>query len=138
MAMTKAEVLNHKEKRLPVWFVEYWSDMIHRARVVDIITQNGAEYAKINGFGGPDLVDFIGTQGCQFEKLFPTKEALCKHRKKEEQARIEEIKAQIQTKDDMIQFMFSANVSCCEEYTDWIARNAIQQIAFEKWGIELA
>lgn len=138
MAMAREDIVNAKNTGRPVWFVGYWSDMIKRARVTDIKMEKDVEYAVLNGFGGPDPVDFIGTQGCESEKLFPTKEALCDHRKKEEQARINEIKSQIQTKDDLIAFMFDANVSCCEEYTDWTARKAVQEIALEKWGIELA
>lgn len=137
--MTKAEVLNNKAAGLPVWYIETWSDRIVRAKVQAIKMNGDLEYAELRGMGGdPDsLVDFVGTEGRQFDKLFPTREALEKHIADENAAREAEIREQIQTKDDMIRFMFDNTVSCAEEYTDWFARDTVKQIALEKWGIKL-
>lgn len=137
--MTRAQILANKAANLPVWYIETWSDRIVRANVQNIKISNGVEYAELRGMGGdPDsLVDFTGTQGRQFEELFSTRVALEKHIADENAARAAEIRAQIQTKEDMIRFMFNHTVSCAEEYTDWFARETVKQIALEKWGTRL-
>lgn len=137
--MTKREILANKAAGLPVWYIEPWADRIVRAKVQNIKISNGMEYAELRGMGSSkdSPVDFIGTEGRQFEKLFKSREALEKHIAAENAARAAEIRAQIQTKDDMIQFMFDHTVSCAEEYTDWFARKTVKQIALEKWGIKL-
>lgn len=137
--MTKAEILNNKAANLPVWYIEPWAERIVRAQVQAIKVSNGTEYAELRGMGGdPDsLIDFHGTQDKQFGKLFPTREALEKHMAEEKNARAAKIRSQIQTKEDMIRFLFDHPVACCEEYTDWDARETVKQIAHEKWGIRL-
>lgn len=137
--MTKSQVLANKAANLPVWYIEPWADRIVRAKVQAIKVSGDLEYAELRGMGGdPDsLMDFVGTEGREFEKLFPTREALEKHIADENAAREAEIREQIQTKDDMIQFMFDHTVSCCEEYTDWFARDVVRKIAKEKWGLVL-
>lgn len=137
--MTKEQILNSKATGLPVWYIEPWADRIVRAKVQNIKISGDLEYAELRGMGSSkdSPVDFIGTEGRQFEKLFKSREALEKHIAAENSARAAEIRAQIQTKDDMIRFMFGHTVSCAEEYTDWFARETVKQIALEKWGITL-
>lgn len=138
--MTKEQILAHQKSGTPVWFIEKWSDRIVCAKVVEIReTDDGSEYAELHGLGGsPDrLIDFTGSTGRKFADLFASKEELETHLEEKKAAEIAEIRAQIQSKDDMVRFMFTHPVACCEEYTDWTAREAVVAIAREKWNINL-
>ena len=79
----------------------------------------------------------FGSHSVHFDDLYPSKGDLLKAMFDEAMKKTAEIKASIQSKDDCIRYMFNHTISCAEEYTDWTARRAIQQIAKERWGLDL-
>lgn len=137
--MTKSEILQAHKTNTPVWWVEPWSGQIMSAKVQAIKQDHEVEYAELRGMNdASDLqISFVGTNTKSFEQLFSSREVLEKHLADEKASCIARIRSQIQTKDDMIRFMFNHPVACCEEYTDWNAREAVKQIACEKWNIKL-
>ena len=51
--------------------------------------------------------------------------------------KVSEIKEQLGTKDDIIQFMYDNVVAQAEEYTNWDARQAVREIMQERYGTDL-
>lgn len=126
-----------KSENCPVWFMGIWTALPIEAKIAEICEdeQNRA-YAKLDyipdkEYGNHALREIL------LEDLFPSKEYMYKAMFEHTQAKIAEIRASIQTKDDCIRFIFNNNVSNDGIYTDWIARRAIKEIAKERWGLEL-
>lgn len=138
--MTKSELLKAQKNNTPVWRTEPWTGRFIRGTVKEFKTENNKEYVIIQGIRSTEkspLHDFTGTQTSRFDQLFVSKEALMTHETNKDNEYKNKIRARIQTKEDMIQFLFNTPVACCEEYTDWVARETVKEIAFEKWGITL-
>lgn len=139
--MTKSEVLAAKKQNRPVYFQENWTENIVEAKIVDIVVSEGSKesaYAQLHCIRLPELdIKHGGDIGQKFEDLYPSVRSLRDHIQREENRRIQEISDSIHTRDDLIQFMFDHTVACCEEYTDWTAREAVKQIAKTKFGIDL-
>lgn len=135
--MDKSTVEKFQREDRPVWFLGRWSEMPVKAKISRICNDERAgEYAKVDCIHD-DVCHAVGSRGVYFDDLYSSKEDLMKAMFDEAMRKTAEIKASIQTKDDCIRFMFSHTVSCAEEYTDWTARRAVQQIAKERWGLEL-
>lgn len=135
--MERSMAEKYRRENRPVWFMETWSGMSAKARITDICKDGQAgEYAKVNCIHDEEC-DAYGSQGVFFKDLYPSKELLLQDAAAKEQARVNEIKASIQTMEDCIQFMFGHTVSHAEEYTDWTARRAVKELAAERWGLEL-
>lgn len=120
----------------PVWFWGVWSDLPTKARITEIKEENGIGYAHVNCIRDGESYA-VGSQGVIFENLFPSREALLQSVAQEEQARVAEIKEGIQTKEDCIIYLYDHHIARGTEYTDWTARKAIQELARERWGLEL-
>lgn len=135
--MDKSAVEKFKEDGRPVWFFGRRTYMPIKARIAKICEDesSGAEYAEVD-YICDDTVSY-GSDKVPFDFLYESKDELIAHACKAVLDEREEIKAAVQTKDDCIRFMFLHTVSCAGEYTDWTARNAIQQIAKKRWGIDL-
>lgn len=124
--MDKSTAMKFKDSGHPVWFLEIWSDLPVKARITEIKMKSGIEYA---------YVDCI--QDIRLERLYPSKEALLTAMAEKERQYIAGIKASIQTMEDCIRYLYDHHVARGTEYTDWSARKAIQELARERWGLEL-
>ena len=72
-----------------------------------------------------------------FHDVYPTREELIKAMDKKYNSIVNRYKASIQSIDDLIRFMYEHPVSYCEEYTDYDARRAAKERAFELCGVQL-
>lgn len=135
--MDKKTVQQFIKEDRPVWFLGTWSVMPIKARITKLCSDERAgDYAEVD-YIHDDECDACGSSGVLFDDLYPSKEDLIAAMYKASQEKIAEIKASIRTKEDCIAFMFHHTVSCAEEYTDWTARKAIQEIAKERWNLDL-
>lgn len=134
--MNKDTIEKFQSENRPVWVLGMWSAMPLKARIVRISEDSQA--------GGCAEVEYIydgkyGTNGFRsvlFDYIYESKEDMIKAMYETVQQKGSEIRASIHTKEDCIRFLFQHNVSCTEE-TDWTARRAVQEIARERWGMEL-
>lgn len=134
--MDKSTVEKFQKENCPVWFFGRRTHMPIKARIVKICGDSSkGEYAKVD-YIYDDTAGF-GSEKVPFDFLYESKEELIAGICNEILEEREEIKAAVQTKDDCIRFMFLHTVSCAGEYTDWTARCTIQQIAKNKWGLDL-
>ena len=136
--MQKEMIKKFKQENRPVWFMEKLSGLPTKAQIIEIRNNDQVgEYAKVHCINDIESRS-VGSQGVLLENLYPTKDALLAATVEAEQKRIAEIKAAIQTMEECIRFMYDTpGVSPAEEYTDHIARRAIQELAAERWGLEL-
>ena len=134
--MDKDTAEKFKEDGRPVWFYGRRTYMPIKARIVKLCEDSsGGEYAKVDYIYDDTAV--YGSEKVPLGFLHESKEELTAYVHKAVLEEIAEVKAAVQTKDDCIQFMFLHTVSCAGEYTDWTARYAVQQIAKNKWGLDL-
>ena len=134
--MDKDTAEKFKEDGRPVWFYGRRTYMPIKARIIKISEDSsGGEYAKVDYIYDDTAV--YGSEKVPLGFLHESKEELTAYVHKAVLEEIAEVKAAVQTKDDCIQFMFLHTVSCPGEYTDWTARYAVQQIAKNKWGLDL-
>lgn len=134
--MDKSTVEKFQRENRPVWFFGRRTYMPIKARIVKICEDSsGREYAKVE-YIYDDTAGF-GSDKVPFDFLYESKEELIADICQKILEQREEIKAAVQTKDDCIRFMFLHTVSCAGEHTDWIARCTIQQIAKERWNLDL-
>ena len=134
--MDKDTAEKFKEDGRPVWFYGRRTYMPIKARIVKLCEDSSSgEYAKVDYIYDDTAV--YGSEKVPLGFLHESKEELTAYVHKAVLEEIAEVKAAVQTKDDCIQFMFLYTVSCAGEYTDWTARYAVQQIAKNKWGLDL-
>ena len=136
MGMSKEQVLQHAKTGSPVWFSEKQPENVKCGRIEDIVMKEGIQYVKVCAVKETEN-SVIGTVGKAFENIFPSKDLLMQAIHSEYEARKNEIQEKIQTKDDMILFLFETPVAGCGEYTDSDVKEIIQQIAWEKWRLDL-
>ncbi len=135
--MDKKMIEKFKNENRPVWYMDTWSGIPIKAQIIDILyDKEVGEYVHLKCIRDAESYA-VGTNDIMFEGLFPSKKALMEDAAAKEQDEIDTIKASIDTMADCIAFMFNHTVSCAEEYTDWTARRAIQEIAKERWGLNL-
>ena len=120
-----------------VWFLEHWSQCIHSAKItalgeteVSVRDPKKYPYAEIKWDDG-------GNSNRLLRDLYSSREELQKEIKKAEEKKIDEIKSKIKDVNDLVAFMYDHCVASAEEYTDWIARRAVKEIAKEMLGLEL-
>ncbi len=120
-----------------VWFLEPWSNCIHSAKIIALgETEASARdpktypYAEIKWDDG-------GNSNRLLRDLYSSREELQAELKKAEEKKIDEIKSKIKDVNDLVAFMYDHCVASAEEYTDWIARRAVKEIAKEMLGLEL-
>jgi len=70
-------------------------------------------------------------------KCYPSREAALDAQKAENERIRNKYRAQIQTVEDLVRFMYDHNVSCSEEYTNWNARQIAREKAKELLGLEI-
>lgn len=132
--MERHRVEKFKKEDRPVWGFGRWSAMPVQAKIVNI-SDDGPE-------GGSVELNYMHTGACRitrrvhFDDLYETKEDMIKTMYETVLQKTAEIKVSVQTKEDCIQFLFMHNVSCTEA-PDWTARRAIQEIARERWNMDL-
>lgn len=108
-----------------------------KAKIVGICEDGSAgEYAKLE-YICDDECAVLKSADVSFGRMYKSKDDLVADLCKEALKETAEIKAAVQTKDDCIRFMFNHTVSYAGEYTDLIARRAIQNIAMKRWGLNL-
>ena len=120
-----------------VWFLEPWSHCIHSAKItalgeteVSVRDPEKYPYADIKWDDGGNGIRLL-------RDLYSSREELQKELKKTEEKRIRKIKYEIRDVNDLVTFMYNHCVASAEEYTDWIARRAVKEIAKEMLGLEL-
>ena len=134
--MDKSTVEKFQNENRPVRFLGPRTAMPIKGRIVKICKDNSiGEYAKIDYIYDDSVV--FGSDEVRFEYLYESKDDLVAASCRAVLDRTAEIKAAVQTKDDCIRFMFSHAVADTAEYTDWVARHAIQKIAKKRWGLDL-
>jgi len=136
--MQKEMIKKFEQENRPVWFMEKLSETPTKAQIIKLCNNDQiGEYAKVHCINDGESHS-IGSQGVLFDNLYPSKDALLAATAEAEQKRIAEIKTAIQTMEECIRFMYDTpGVSPAEEYTDHIARRAIQELAMERWKLEL-
>lgn len=70
-------------------------------------------------------------------KCYPTREAADAAQAAENEKLRDKYRSQIQSRGDLVKFMYSHHVSCCEEYADCDARFVAKEKAKELFGLEL-
>lgn len=70
-------------------------------------------------------------------KCYPTRQAAKAAQAAKNEKLRDKYRSQIQSSRDLVMFMYSYHVSCCEEYTDWDARFVAKEKAKELFGLEL-
>ena len=135
--MDKSTVEQFKEEERPVWFLGRRTAMPIKSKIVSICDDDSAgEYAKLE-YICDDECAVLKSADVSYESIYESKDDLVADLCKEALKETAEIKSAVQTKDDCIRFMFNHTVSCAGEYTDLVARRAIQNIARKRWGIDL-
>lgn len=75
------------------------------------------------------------------EDLYRTKGKVEEILKQEFRARVDEVKKDIHTLEDLLNFLYDNDVAIDidedDDYTDWVDRVAVQELAKEICGIEL-
>lgn len=134
--MDKCTVEKFQNEKRPVWFLGPCTAMPLKGRIVKICGDDSTgEYAKIDYIYDDSVV--FGSDKVRLDYLYESKDDIVAATCKAVLDKTAEIKAAIQTKDDCIRFMFSHTVADTVEYTDWVARRAIQKIAKKRWGLDL-
>lgn len=134
--MDKSTAEKFQIENRPVWFLGPRTAMPIKGRIVKIcMDESDGEYAKVDYIYDDSVV--FGSEKVRFDCLHESKDDFVAAACKAILDRTAEIKAAVQTKDDCIRFMFLHTVSCAGEYTDWVARRAIQKIAKRRWGLDL-
>lgn len=135
--MDKSTVEKFKKEERPVWFLGRRTAMPIKSKIVSICDDDSTgEYAKLEYICDDECV-VLKSADVSFGGMYESKEDLVADLCKEALKETAEIKSAVQTKDDCIRFMFNHTVSCAGEYTNLIARRAIQNIAKKRWGIDL-
>lgn len=135
--MEKGTVEKFKEDGRPVWFLGRRTSMPIKARIVKICEDDSVgEYAKLEYICDDECV-VLKSADVSFGGMYESKDDLVADLCKEALEETAEIKSAVQSKDDCIRFMFNHTVSYAGEYTNLIARRAIQNIAKKRWGIDL-
>lgn len=134
--MDKKTAKEFKVSGQPVWFLGIWSDLPTKARIMEIRAENGIKYAHVHCIHDEEC-SAIGPQDIQLERLYHSKISLLAAMAEKERQYMAEIKAGIQTMEDCIRYLYDHHVATGTEYTDWSARKAIQELARERWGLEL-
>ena len=117
-----------------VWFEEKWSQAHCNGTICSLSEKaygdNEAYFVYVS-------TPHYGEMAVLVENLYPSEESLVQAKEKEQNDYMASLSEQIQTVEDLVQFMYSHTVSCAEEYTDWDARAAVNEIALKKFGIQL-
>lgn len=135
--MDKSTVEKFQKENRPVWVLGRHTAMPIKARIVKICEDDSTgEYAKLE-YICDDECAVLKSADVSYESIYESKDDLVADLCKEALKETAEIKAAVQTKDDCIRFMFNHTVSYAGEYTNLIARRAIQNIAKERWNLDL-
>lgn len=135
--MDKSIVEKFQKENRPVWFLGRRTAMPIKSKIVSICVDDSAgEYAKLE-YICDDECAVLKSADVPFGVMYESKDDLVADMCEEALKEAAEIKAAVQTKDDCIRFMFNHTVSYAGEYTNLIARRAIQKIAKERWNLDL-
>lgn len=117
-----------------VWFENKWvngpvNGTVIELKETELPNSKTAPYAEINWKNG-------GTSGVLLENLFATKEELTAFIRARNTKKIQEIKNSLTDVNALVTYMFNTPL-CAEEYTDYVAREAVKQRAKELLNLEL-
>lgn len=120
------------------YFIEPWTGNIIGGKVLEVKQTE----AKPKHPCEPYLVIKIdgtryGKRDFLARKCYPTREAAEAAQATESEKLRDKYRSQIQSIGDLVKFMYSNHVSCCDEYTDWDARAVAKEKAKEFFGLEL-
>ncbi len=120
------------------YFIEPWTGNIIGGQVLEVKQTE----AKPKHPSEPYLV--IQIEGTRYgkrdflaRKCYLTREAAESAQNAKSEKLRDKYCSQIQSIRDLVRFMYSHHVSCCEEYTDWDARFVAKEKAKEFFGLEL-
>ena len=114
-----------------VYFVEYWTDHVTKARVTEV--SDGGVYfncISVVDKDGQDIQRSIGSAGALWDGLFQTAKDAYDTRDKKHDAQIKAYCEEIQTIEDLVRFPLE-HCLIGDEYTDWDAYYAYKQRAQE-------
>lgn len=128
---------NTPEKRKigeSIFFIEKYSEEIKEGKITEFST------IKINnkseGYVNVKVKNF-GSTGVLFSYAFITIEDAKEFHKREKEEKLNTYRKQIHSIEDLVKFMYANTVSLAEEYTDWNAREVVEEKAKE-FGINLS
>ena len=108
-----------------VWFVEHWSSFIYSRKIKEI---------------NPPFVTISTNQGTfssSIDKLYTSQEELLKAEKEKSEKRREKMKADINSVEDLMRFMYKNYITDCNDYVDYDAKAVVKEYAKEMLHIEL-
>ena len=117
-----------------VWFENMWingpvNGTVIALKETELPNNKTAPYAEVNWNDG-------GTSGVLFENLFATKEEIDAFILARDTKEIQKIKNSLTDVNALVTYMFNTPL-CANEYTDYVAREAVKQRAKELLNLEL-
>lgn len=121
------------------YFEEIWSENIIGGKVIEVGMTEATEKHPSEQFVKIQMEDSIHDKRDQLSsKCYPSREAALAAQKAKNENICDEYRAQIQSVEDLVQFMYNENVcNGAVEYTDWNARQVAREKAKELLWIEL-
>lgn len=111
------------------YYINTVTDTIQRCTIKELHNRENIKFAKIRD------TDLGGTINVKTENIFLTEKDAKDEMQKRNQAELQAYKAEIQSVDDLVNFMFNHHVAC-GDYTDWNARLAAN-IRAKELGIKI-
>ena len=118
-----------------VWFEQTWAGPTSGTIIEIVHTENRRSHepevwARIHADDGGDT-------GAKIDRIWATKEECLAALKAASDALVAKYKESIKDVKDLVKFMYDNTVATAEEYTDWEARRAARERAFELLGVKL-
>lgn len=120
------------------YFEENWTENIIGGEVVEVGMTEATEKHPSEQFVK------IKIEGSRYEKrdqfsskCHPTREAALAAQQSKNEAICNKYRDSIQSVEDLVKFMYDNHVSCCEEYTNWNARQVAREKAAELLSLNL-
>lgn len=117
-----------------IYFLENYTDMVVKGKILDFYIFNEEKnevYADIRELSCP------GRLNVKIDCIFKTEEEAINYKKEKDEKLKNQYRSQIQTIKDLALFMYFHTVACCEEYTDWNAREVAKEKFKELLDVDL-
>ena len=117
-----------------IYFLDNYTEMVIKGKILDFyIFDEGKNeaYADIKEISCP------GRLNVKIDCIFKTEEEAINYKKEKDEKLKDKYRSQIQTIKDLALFMYFHTVACCEEYTDWNAREVAKEKIKELLGVDL-
>lgn len=120
------------------YFEDSWTENIIGGEVVEVSMTKATEQYPARQFVK------IKIEGSRYEKreqlsskCYPTHGAALAAQQSKNEAVCNKYRDSIQSVEGLVKFMYDNHVSCCEEYTNWNARQVAREKAAELLGLNL-